>query len=269
MKRSTGIAADQKGGAWIHSDPGSGEPHRGSGEETAGRYLIVNADDFGMSTAVNQGVLEAHDQGIVTSASLLVLWPAAAAAAASAACRPRLDLGLHVDLGEWRWENGGWQTVYRRAPLEDAGAVAAEIERQIGLFRRLVGRDPTHLDSHQHVHLDEPARSLIVQGAREIGIPLRGCTPGIRYCGGFYGQTSTGGSLPGAIGVPALLGILDGLSTGVTELGCHPGAGDGPDSSYGAERILETRTLCDLHVRAAIDTEGITLCRFTDWRFNR
>src|SRR5437870_3779943 len=43
----------------------------------AARYLIVNADDFGLSPGVNRGIIEAHEHGIVTSASLMVRWPAA------------------------------------------------------------------------------------------------------------------------------------------------------------------------------------------------
>ena len=50
----------------------------------AERVLIVNADDFGRSPGVNRGVIRGHEQGIVTSATLMVRWPAAAEAAADA-----------------------------------------------------------------------------------------------------------------------------------------------------------------------------------------
>ena len=56
-----------------------------------GRLLIVNADDFGQTAGVNRGVIEAHDRGIVTSASLMVRWPAAAEAASFARARPALE----------------------------------------------------------------------------------------------------------------------------------------------------------------------------------
>ena len=54
----------------------------GNGAPPALRRLIVNADDFGQSPGVNRGIIEAHQHGIVTSASLMVSWPAAAEAAA-------------------------------------------------------------------------------------------------------------------------------------------------------------------------------------------
>ena len=60
------------------------------------RRLIVNADDFGRSPGVNQGVLEAHVRGIVTSATVMVLETSAARGIREAAERaPRLSLGLH------------------------------------------------------------------------------------------------------------------------------------------------------------------------------
>jgi predicted glycoside hydrolase/deacetylase ChbG (UPF0249 family) len=55
------------------------------------RQLIVNADDFGQSAGVNRGVIEAHENGIVTSASLMVRWPDAADAARYARPAPRSE----------------------------------------------------------------------------------------------------------------------------------------------------------------------------------
>jgi predicted glycoside hydrolase/deacetylase ChbG (UPF0249 family) len=71
----------------------------------AARFLIVNADDLGQSAGATRGILAANDEGIVTSGSLMVRWPAAADAAA-ARSRPRLSVGLHVDLGEWALRGG-------------------------------------------------------------------------------------------------------------------------------------------------------------------
>jgi predicted glycoside hydrolase/deacetylase ChbG (UPF0249 family) len=157
------------------------------------RYLIVNADDFGLSPGVNRGVIEAHENGIVTSASIMVRWPAAAEAAAYAREHPDFGLGLHLDLGEWAYKGGTWTPVYEVVPTDDATAVKEEAARQLVSFRRLVGRDPTHLDSHQHVHRREPARSVLDEIARGLAIPLRHHAPKIRYCG-YYLRADRGRS---------------------------------------------------------------------------
>src|SRR5262245_13398039 len=137
------------------------------------RSLIVNADDFGLSAGVNRGIIEAHERGIVTSASLMVRGLAAAEAAAYARAHPALSVGLHLDLGEWVWRDGDWMSVYEVVRADDAEAVAAEVTRQLAAFVRLVGRGPTHLDSHQHLHRHEPIRSVLRRAADELGVPLR------------------------------------------------------------------------------------------------
>ncbi len=227
-----------------------------------GRYLIVNADDFGRSPGINRGVIEAHEGGIVTSASLMVRWQAAAEAAAYGREHRSLGLGLHFDLGEWAYRDGTWVPVYEVAPTDVVTAVTAEWARQLASFRHLVGRDPTHIDSHQHVHLREPVRSVLTQAARDLAVPLRHCSPGVRYCGDFYGQTATGLPLHDAISVGGLTEILTALPPGVTELGCHPGLGIDSGSAYGVERAEEVKTLCDPRVRTAIVGKGIELCPF-------
>ena len=64
----------------------------------SGRLLIVNADDFGRSESINGGIVQAHERGIVTSASIMVRWQAARDAAAYAREHGKLGLGLHLDL---------------------------------------------------------------------------------------------------------------------------------------------------------------------------
>ena len=234
---------------------------------TAKRYLIVNADDFGQSLGVNRGIIEAHEHGIVTSTSMMVRWPAAVEAAAYGREHPELSIGLHFDLYEWTYqeESWKWEPLYEVVPANDITAVAEELSRQLEMFRQLLGRDPTHIDSHQHVHRAEPICSIVVDAARSLGVPLRDCSPEIRYSGEFYGQTGQGYPLPEYISVDALLSILAALPPGITELGCHPGLGDDlPGIMYRKERAEEVKTLCDPQVRAAIVAEGIELCSFRD-----
>jgi predicted glycoside hydrolase/deacetylase ChbG (UPF0249 family) len=232
------------------------------------RYLIVNADDFGLSPGINRGIVQAHEEGIVTSASLMVHRPAAEEAASYARQRAALSVGLHFDLCEWTYADDTWHLVRETVPVEDATAVAGEFARQLEDFRRLVGREPTHLDSHQHVHHTEPTRSILLAEARRLKVVLRGLDPRVRYCGDFYGQSNTGYPYPEGISLDALLDTLRTLPPGVTELGCHPGDGSPVDGMYATERGLELETLRDPRVRALLSAEGIVLWSFHDRRAN-
>ena len=224
------------------------------------RLLIVNADDFGHSEAVDTGVIEAHERGIVTSASMLVLRPHAEAAAEYAR-NAKLDVGLHVELGEWEFdERDGWTARYETPP----GDVREEVRRQAIRFERLLGRTPTHLDSHQHAHRDEPAGTALRALANELGVPVRHFTPGIAYCGDFYGQDDEGRPFPSNVSVAALSDLLIRLPEGTTELCCHPGKGKIVGTTYARERELELAALCDAGVRRLLGDEGIELTRFRD-----
>lgn len=231
---------------------------------TGERILIVNADDLGLSDGVNAGIAEAHERGVVTSASLMVRRPGATAAAGLARRHPRLAVGLHLDLGEWVYEDGRWRVAYERWGSQDASEVERECRAQVAAFRDLLGRRPTHLDSHQHVHMSEPVRTVAVALAEELGVPLR--DHGLRYEGGFYGQTGKGEPWPEGIAVEHLVDLIEALPEGWTEIGCHPGLGVGGESSYAAEREREVAALCDPRVRAALERAGVALRSFADVR---
>lgn len=226
------------------------------------RTLIVNADDFGRTAGVTRGIVRAHEEGIVTSATLMVRWPAAEDAAAYARRRPELSVGLHFDLSEWEYTQHEWRPTYQVVDADDGGAVEVELERQLDRFVELVGCPPTHLDSHQHVHREEPVRSAVAAAGRRLGVVVRDLTPGVRYCGNFYGQDGKGYPMPEAITVDALIGLVRGLPDGVTELGCHPGDPSDLVSSYRDERAVEVEVLCDPLVRRALEEENIELRRF-------
>lgn len=226
------------------------------------KYLIVNADDFGLSEGVNRGIIEAAEWGIVTSASLMVRQPAASAAAAYAKKFDGLGIGLHLDLGEWIYRGDQWMPLYSVVPTNDAAAVEEEVACQLKQFHDLLGRNPTHLDSHQHVHREEPVRTIMLELARQLGVPVRECTPGIGYCGDFYGQTGEGEALHDALSVEALKTVLRSLHGPVTELGCHPGYSHSLASTYSRERELELETLRAPAVRNTLDALSIQLCSF-------
>jgi predicted glycoside hydrolase/deacetylase ChbG (UPF0249 family) len=224
--------------------------------------MIVNADDFGRSAGINAGVVKAHEDGIVTSASLMVRWPAAADASAYARLRPELSVGLHVDLGEWHQAAGRWEPVYER--VESDRSIAQELRDQLELFRDLVGCEPTHLDSHQHVHRTEPARTAIAMLATELGVPARELTSHATYRGDFYGQSASGEPYPEALTPASLEVLLHSCRHEVTELGCHPAAWMDFVSSYDVERLAELDVLCSEEVRHVLASNGIELVSYHD-----
>ena len=194
--------------------------------------LIVNADDLGYTAAVNRGILEAHERGIVTSASLMVDRAGAAEGAAAARATPSLSVGLHAVLDGVEPER-----------------CEEELERQLARFEELVGGRPTHLDSHHHVHREPGIAETFATFAEREGLPAR--DGAVRHEPRFYGEP--------AVGVDRLLEILETLPDGDSELGCHPGYADGLSSRYTVERELELQTLTDPRVRSRLEELGIEL----------
>jgi chitin disaccharide deacetylase len=225
-------------------------------------YLIVNADDFGVSPDVNRGIIEAHERGIVTSTSFMPRWPAAIEAAEYARAHPQFGVGLHIDLSEWICRDGNWEPLYEVVSLEDPKAVRDEIHRQLDRFRQLLGRDPDHIDSHQHAHRNEPVLSAAREIAQQLHVPLRHFSS-VRYCGEFYGQGGVGEPYPELISPDALINIVRSLAPGATELCCHPARGADLQTMYLHEREIELASLCDSRVGQAVKEAGMNLCTFS------
>jgi predicted glycoside hydrolase/deacetylase ChbG (UPF0249 family) len=230
------------------------------------KYLIVNADDFGQSHGINRGIIEAHEHGIVTSASLMTRWPAAREAATYAGEHPELSVGLHLDLGEYVYRAGIWEPLYTVISADDPLAVEREIYRQLDDFHTLLGAHPVHINSHQHIHMREPVRSVALRVCQNLGIPLRNLCPELNYFTKFYGQTAEGLPIPSYISLDWLIEILSKLlPSGWTVLTCHPGYVDHLETMYRLERREELRVLCNPRVKAVIDALGIKLCSFNEW----
>jgi predicted glycoside hydrolase/deacetylase ChbG (UPF0249 family) len=227
------------------------------------RTIIVNADDFGQSHGINRGIIQAHERGIVTSTSMMVHGAAPREAAEYARLRPLLGVGLHLDLGECALRNGEWVHLYSVVDETDPSAVTGELSRQLSEFCDLVGRPPTHIDTHQHKHLHEPVRSIVISAADRFHIPVRGVS--LPYCGRFYGQDENGLSHAEWIDVPALANILRCLNSEVTEIACHPAGEIDLETMYGTERLTELATLCDPRIRQTIKELGLKLASFADF----
>ena len=226
------------------------------------KKLIVNADDFGQSEGINKGIIQAHEHGIVTSASLMVRYPAAIEAADYSKNNPALGIGLHIDLGEWIYNVGNWVPLYIVVSLDDISAVKNEINNQLESFYRIMGRKPTHIDSHQHIHLTESILPVVIDIAKDLDVTLRRCSKKVHYCGDFYGQSEDGSPYHSAISAEGLKKIISTLPDGITELACHPALNNDIKTMYGLERGMEVNSLCDHSVHKAIADSNIELCSF-------
>jgi predicted glycoside hydrolase/deacetylase ChbG (UPF0249 family) len=215
------------------------------------RHVIVNADDFGASTGTNRGIVECHARGVLTSTSMMVTGAAVEEAVELSRAHPQLAVGLHWDvIGEDE----------REFDLDDEGAVREEFAAQLQRFYELMGRPPTHIDSHRHMHLDDSVRELFVELAAPVGVPLRG-DGRVRFVGNFYAQWEWGVTELEHVSIAALQQIIrEEVREGWTELSCHPGyVTDDYLPMYRHEREAELRTLTDDRIRATIDELGIEL----------
>jgi hopanoid biosynthesis associated protein HpnK len=149
------------------------------------KQLIVNADDLGLTAGVNRGVLRAFQDGIVTSASLLVVGSAFEDAVVLARQNPKLDVGLHLALVEERAvlgremlptlvdETGRFPRTsgdfFRRAFLGRISwdEVEREIAAQFACFQK-TGLRLSHVDSHQHLHMFPPVFQIVRRLTRGI-----------------------------------------------------------------------------------------------------
>jgi len=134
------------------------------------KWLIVTADDFGITSGINRGIIQAHREGILTSTSLMVDRPACEQAAALGRACGTLSVGLHLELDPGKPER-----------------IHEEIERQLGRFFQLAGARPTHVDSHHDVHYDPRVLPHVLAWSERIGAPVRGYSRA-RHFSKFYGQ---------------------------------------------------------------------------------
>jgi len=143
------------------------------------RRLIVNADDFGRSPAINEAVIRTHEEGILTSASLMVAAEAANHAVALARAHPRLGVGLHLTLvcgssalppaaiprlvdAQGRFRHAPVQTGLRYFFRRDLRAeLAGEIGAQLARFRA-TGLPLDHVNGHLNLHLHPTILGLLL-----------------------------------------------------------------------------------------------------------
>lgn len=168
------------------------------------KRVIINADDFGFSAGVAEGILRAHREGVVTSTTVTANMPAARDAVALLRDAPELGVGVHLNIsqgpplsepgraladedGVMRLTGGALvRRCLRRRMLD---AVEGECEAQIRWVMDH-GIAPTHLDSHRHCHAFPPIFRRVARLARRYHIPF------VRW----HGEKLPGGDWPPAEG---------------------------------------------------------------------
>jgi predicted glycoside hydrolase/deacetylase ChbG (UPF0249 family) len=245
--------------------------------------LIVNADDLGRTEGINAGIFEAHRRGLVTSATLMVGYPAAEEAAAQLDDHPQLGIGLHVALtGQAPLlppeevpslvDSAGY---FPKNPdgfglLDlDPAQVLAEIRAQLHRFQHLTGHLPTHLDSHHHSHRHPIICQAVVTLAGEYKLPVRKSSKEVGERLHHAGIPTTEFFVEHFFGEQArqdvLLRILDEVPIGVTELMCHPAHVDDElrnTSSYAEERQRELEVLTHPDALLAMQRLNLVPARF-------
>ena len=148
--------------------------------------FIINADDFGYSRGVNYGIIDAHNQGVLTSTTLMVTMPAVKHAVALMKDHPTLAVGLHLNLSFKKPLTSGKSLVCENGefikPVNltadhayDSGEIWIELNAQYDEFVKLTGIHPTHMDSHLGSHLKVPSiKEMAIRLSTEKKIPLRG-----------------------------------------------------------------------------------------------
>lgn len=261
------------------------------------KYLIPNADDFGYTRDVNEGIIHAHRQGILTATTLMATGAEFDHAASLARENRSLDVGVHLVLvGSEGFPPTVTQLIQQIA------------RRRIHIYEELVaqvrkvqsaGIRPTHLDTHKHTHLLPPVLNAVARISSEFQIPwVRRPFDLPLHAGGipwkrrlvsktlgfararFHRVLSRSGcrttdyfagfQMTGHYDAPELARLIRQLPEGVTEFMCHPG--------FCTQELQATRTrlkesrrreldaLTSREVRQAIEESNVTLARYPEIR---
>ena len=221
------------------------------------RRLIVNADDFGFTRDVNRGIVAAHQRGILTATTLMATGAAFDDAVALARENPSLDIGCHLVLvnapSALEPERLLPATVAELLGLLALGRIRVYDELRAQVRKILAaGIRPTHLDTHKHTHLASPVLEAVARISEEFRIrwvrrpfdfPLTAAgVPWTKRLSSraltvvrrrfhrvltAHGCRSTdhfaGFQFTGRFRTAELVGLIEALPEGLTELMTHPG----------------------------------------------
>lgn len=259
---------------------------------------MVNADDFGFTPDVNEGIVEAHHRGILTATTLMANGCAFEDAVRLAREVPTLDIGCHLVLvgGSSLLSGRPFPLTVSRLLIAIAGKQIRPYDELRAQVRRIIdsGIGPSHLDTHKHTHLAPPVLDAVTCLSEEFSIPwvrrpfdfpLRAAVPPVvrltsnslgllrrrfhralerRHC-----RTTdhfAGFQITGRFQTAQLVELIGALPEGSTELMCHPGK-CGPALRQARTRLKESReaelaALTAPEVKAALERAGVELVNY-------
>ncbi len=264
------------------------------------KYLIVTADDLGLTESINEGIAKAYSEGILTTISIIPTGEAFDDAVTVIKNLKLEEIGAHLALSETKpllkssqfHKNHNeffFKLFLGRIDLND---IYNELKAQLEALKK-TGIKITHINSHEHIHIIPKVLNIFVRLAKEYNIPAiryaRGDRPSkgfkldemykrfiLSYFSGMTGDIFKNSGLlytdfflglldAGRLTEKTLIEMLNGLKDGVTELICHPGflspeVLEGYGWHIGAEE--ELFALTSKRVRKAIENNGIRLISF-------
>jgi predicted glycoside hydrolase/deacetylase ChbG (UPF0249 family) len=271
------------------------------------RLLIINADDYGLTPGVSAAILAAHDRGVVSSTSVLAVAPAFGSTV-SGLRDSGLDAGVHLafvgedppllsarEVPSLVGTDGGFRRSWREFALAsalgriDTDDLHREADAQVERARAC-GLRPSHLDSHQHVHLLPQVARVVLDLCHDHAIPAvrfpdgdgmgprhlavkamgrhfarRADAAGIAHPDHFVGLADSGHMTTERL--TSSIERAAQTAQGPVEIGVHPGNPDDPDRGryeWGFEWAGELEALCDPQVGLRIREAGWRLGSFRD-----
>ena len=257
------------------------------------KKLIVNADDYGLMSSVNKGIVQSYLNGIVTSTSVLINL-ASDDDIAGLKLITALETGIHLTLTAGRSilrqkdipnlvdvNRNFYKRKSKNRPVDANGTVqfdtvpVDEIKREfISQIKLFLSNEltPSHLDTHHHIHMNDKVLEALISVALDYNLPIRSINPdmckkikaaGVRtndfFIGEFFGADN--------ITIENLKSILSELNDGVSELMCHPGYLTNRlkvISGYSNERPIEMEVLTSGEAVESAKSMDIELITWSD-----
>lgn len=251
------------------------------------KQLIINADDCNLTQGVTRAILRCHDQGILTSTTILMNLPLESQTVHQLQRRKRLGIGIHLNVTLARPLSSPSKIrsllksegIFKR-PLDYLKKppvqreIVAEYDRQIQHFVKHFSKKPDHLDTHHHLHDFPLFFHALAHVAKKWRVPIRRSR--IFLMGDYAKQAKelkTTDYLYGNLEAhfswqrESLLSVVESLHSGTSEIACHPGYCDRDlrkISSLREARETELKLFSEPKLRKVVTDLGIDLIRFTE-----